>query len=78
VIRVPFYRWLDVQQYIRGQPTWRPVAPDVTGFEVPQTATPWGRAVWVAIERKHVHRRAPKNYQMDLFDPNDGHYESPR
>ncbi len=74
-IKVPFYHWLDLQQYIRAQPTWRPVAPDVTGFVVPQAATPWGRPVWVAIYRKHVHHRATKNYQLDLFDPNDGHYE---
>ena len=73
--KVPFYHWLDLQQYIRAQPTWRPVAPDVTGFVVPQAATPWGHPVWVAIYRKHVRHRATKNYQLDLFDPNDGHYE---
>ena len=75
VIKVPFYRWLDLQQYIRAQPTWRPVAPDITGFVVPAAATPWGRLVWVAIYRKHVCHPATKNYQLDLFDPNDGHYE---
>ena len=69
-IKVPFYHWLDLQQYIRAQPTWRPVAPDVTGFVVPQAATPWGHPVWVAIYRKHVRHRATKNYQLDLFDPN--------
>ena len=74
-IKVPFYRWLDLQQYIRAQPTWRAVAPGITGFVVPDAATPWGRPVWVAIYRKHVHHRATKNYQLDLFDPNDGHYE---
>ena len=74
-IKVPFYRWLDLQQYIRAQPTWRAVAPDITGLVVPDAATPWGRPVWVAIYRKHVHHRATKNYQLDLFDPNDGHYE---
>lgn len=74
-IKVPFYRWLDLQQYIRAKPTWRPVAPGITGFVVPAAATPWGRPVWVAIYRKHVHHRATKNYQLDLFDPNDGHYE---
>jgi hypothetical protein len=41
-IRVPFYRWLDLQQYIRAQPTWTRVAPDVSGFIVPAAATPWG------------------------------------
>jgi hypothetical protein len=74
-IKVPFYRWLDLQQYIRTQATWRPVAPGITGFVVPQAATPWGRPVWVAIYRKHVRHVATKNYQLDLFDPNDGHYE---
>ena len=42
---------------------------------MPQAATPWGRSVWVAIYRKHVRHPATKNYQLDLFDPNDGHYE---
>lgn len=74
-IKVPFYRWLDLQQYIRATPTWRPVAPGITGFVVPAAATPWGRPVWVAIYRKHVQHKATKNYQLDLFDPNDGHYE---
>jgi hypothetical protein len=74
-IKVPFYHWLDLQQYIRAQPLWRPVAPDVTGVVVPAVATPWGHPVWVAIYRKHVRHQATKNYQLDLFDPNDGHYE---
>ena len=74
-IKVPFYHWLDLQQYIRAQPTWQAVAPDVTGFVVPAAKTPWGRPLWVAIYRKHVQHPATKNYQLDLFDPNDGHYE---
>ena len=74
-IKVPFYRWLDLQHYIRAQPTWRAVAPGITGFVVPEATTPWGRPVWVAIYRKHVQHQATKNYQLDLFDPDDGHYE---
>jgi hypothetical protein len=74
-IRVPFYRWLDLQQYIRAQPTWTRVAPDVSGFLVPAAATPWGTPLWVAIYRKKVAHRTAKNFQLDLFDPNDGSYE---
>jgi hypothetical protein len=74
-IKVPFYRWLDLQQYIRATPTWRSVAPGLSGFVVPAAATPWGRPIWVAIYRKHVRHQATKNYQLDLFDPNDGHSE---
>ena len=74
-IKVPFYRWLDLQQYIRAEPVWVPVAPNVTGVTVPHAATPWQIPVAVTIYRKKVAHRATKNYQLDLFDPNDGHYE---
>jgi hypothetical protein len=74
-IKVPFYTWLDLQQYIRAQRDWAPVAPDVSGFAVPQAITRWGFPVSVTIYRKKVHHRSAKNYQLDLFDPNDGYYE---
>ena len=75
-IKVPFYRWLDLQQYIRAQPTWRPVAPGHHRLRRARTRPRRGGGpVWVAIYRKHVRHQATKNYQLDLFDPNDGHYE---
>jgi hypothetical protein len=74
-IKVPFYTWLDLQQYIRAQRDWAPVAPDVSGFAVPQAITRWGFPVSVTIYRKKVRHRSAKNYQLDLFDPNDGYYE---
>jgi hypothetical protein len=36
---------------------------------------PWGCTVWVAIYRRRVAHQTAKNYQLDLFDPDDGHYE---
>jgi len=74
-IKVPFYHWLDLQQYIRANPTWTHVKQDVSGFVVPAATTPWGHPLWVAIYRKKVMHRTAKNYQLDLYDPNDGHYE---
>lgn len=74
-IKVPFYHWLDLQQYIRARPAWTRVAPDVSGFIVPAAATPWGQPLAVAIYRKKVAHRTAKNFQLDLFDPNDGSYE---
>lgn len=74
-IKVPFYHWLDLQQYIRARPVWRRVAPDIEGFVEPAATTPWGRPLWVAIYRKKVQHRTAKNFQLDLFDPNDGSYE---
>jgi hypothetical protein len=74
-IKVPFYRWLDLQQFIRNAPGWTRVSPEVSGFMVPAVETPWGRTLPVAIYRRKVAHRAAKNYQLDLFDPDDGHYE---
>jgi len=31
--------------------------------------------VRVAVYRKRVRHESPKNYQLDLFDPDDGHWE---
>jgi hypothetical protein len=74
-IKVPFYHWLDLQQYIRGQRAWEPVAPDVAGFTLPDALTPWTFPIAVTIYRKKVRHRTAKNYQLDLFNPNDGYYE---
>jgi hypothetical protein len=74
-IKVPFYTWLDLQQYIRAQRDGVPVALDVSGFAVPQAITRWGFPVSVTIDRKQGRHRTAKNYQLDLFDPNDGYYE---
>jgi hypothetical protein len=74
-IRVPFYHWLDLQQYIRAAPTWTRVTPEMSGFVVPAAATPWGPPLWVAIYRKKVAHRTAKTFQLDLFDPNNGSYE---
>jgi len=74
-VKVPFYRWLDLQAAIRAQTTWHRVAPAVSGFVLGHVPTPWRVPVSVAVFRKKVHHRSPKNYQLDLFDPNDGHYE---
>lgn len=47
----------------------------MSGVALGEVPTPWGIPVSVAVFRKKVHHRGPKNYQLDLFDPNDGHDE---
>jgi hypothetical protein len=74
-IKVPFYTWLDLQAEIRRQPTWTRVTSDVSGFALPAAITPWGFPIAVTIYRKQVRHRTAKNFQLDLFDPNDGYYE---
>lgn len=74
-IKVPFYQWVDLQGRIRARRRWRPVAPGVQGFAVRHWLDPWQREVRIAIFRKKVWHRSPKNYQLDLFSPDDGHWE---
>ena len=40
-----------------------------------QLVEPWKRYLHVVIYRKRVHHESRKNFQLDLFDPDDGHYE---
>jgi hypothetical protein len=74
-IKVPFYRWLGLKQLVAARRRWTSVDAKVDYFEKQLRVEPWGRTMRVAIYRKRVRHEAPKNYQLDLFDPDDGHYE---
>ena len=74
-INVPFYTWLDLQAEIRRQRTWTRVTHEVSGFALREAITPWAFPIAVTIYRKKVRHRTTKNFQLDLFDPNDGYYE---
>lgn len=74
-IKVPFYQWLDLQSRIRERRRWERVSAEVGCFEEVLFLKSWQRFVRVAIYRKRVHHRTAKNYQLDLFDPDDGTWE---
>ncbi len=44
-------------------------------FEQQITLEKWALTLRVVIYRKKVHHRTRKNYQLDLFDPDNGTYE---
>ena len=72
-IKVPFWKWLDLTGLIKARRRWRRVNHEIACFEI--TLTVWDVPLRVAIYRKKVFHRSRKNYQLDLFDPNDGYYE---
>jgi len=74
-IKVGYWHWLPLKQLAAERHRWLPVAPNVTGFfhelHIPQ----WDLWLRVMIYRKHVGHASPKNFQLDLFTPDDGHFE---
>jgi hypothetical protein len=72
-IKVPFWQWLDLTGLIKARRRWQRVNNGVACFET--TLTVWDVTLRVVIYRKKVFHRSRKNYQLDLFDPNDGYYE---
>ena len=74
-IKVGYWHWLPLKQLAAERERWLPVAPHVTGFfhdlHIPQ----WNLRLRVMLYRKHVAHESPKNFQLDLFTPDDGHFE---
>lgn len=74
-IKVGYWSWLPLKQLAATRQRWLPVAPNVTGFfhdlDIPQ----WHLRLRVMIYRKHVAHESPRNFQLDLFTPDDGHFE---
>lgn len=74
-IKVPFWRYLNLQERIAARHRWQPVSGEVGCFETELEMNRWGHRLRVVIYRKRVHHESRKNYQLDLFDPNTGHWE---
>jgi hypothetical protein len=72
-IKVPFWKWLDLTGRIKARRRWKRINPKVGCFEA--TLTVWNVALRVVIYRKKTFHRSRKNYQLDLFDPDNGYYE---
>ena len=74
-IKVPFYKWLDLKERIARRRRWQRVDESVECFAQRIRVKAWSRTLKVVIYRKRVRHRTAKNYQLDLFDPDDGYYE---
>jgi len=74
-IKVGYWHWLPLKQLAAERERWLPVAPNVSGFfhdlHIPQ----WNLRLRVMLYRTHVGHESPKNFQLDLFTPDDGHFE---
>lgn len=74
-IKVGFWQWTGLKTRVVAQRTWTRVAPKVDAFETPLPLAPWGLTLRVVIYRTRVAHETRKNFQLDLFSPDDGHFE---
>lgn len=74
-IKVPFFKWLGLLPLIRERQRWQALPGGMGFFEVSLAVAAWEKALRVVIYRKPVHHKSQKNYQLDLFDPDDGYFE---
>ena len=74
-IKAPFYQWLGLKERIAECRYWERVDKTVECFEQWLPVPAWSRKMRVVVYRKRVRHRTAKNYQLDLFDPNDGYFE---
>ncbi|MGH7418008.1 MAG: IS1380 family transposase, partial [Candidatus Rokuibacteriota bacterium] len=74
-IKVGYWDWLPLKRLAAARRHWHPLAPDVTGFLTDVRVLTWGLTLRVMLYRTHVRHESPKNFQLDLFTPDDGHFE---
>ena len=74
-IKAPLWDWLGIRPVIGKRRRWKRMRPDLQGFFTKLRIPKWNLKLRVAVYRKHVSHRTRKNFQLDLFDPSNGHYE---
>ncbi len=74
-IKAPLWDWLETRHIIGRRQRWKRIGPGLQAFFTKLRIPKWNLTLRVAVYRKHVSHRTRKNFQLDLFDPNDGHYE---
>jgi Transposase DDE domain group 1 len=74
-VKVPFCQWTGVKALVAAQSHWSSISADINCFETRLALAAWGLELRVVVYRKRVHHQSAKNYQLDLFSPDDGYFE---
>jgi hypothetical protein len=76
-VKVPMWKWLGLLPRIAAQKRWTRVDDYVKGFETTLRIdqAKWDRTERVVVYRKRVSHKSRKNFQLDLYSPDDGHFE---
>jgi hypothetical protein len=74
-LKVPMHQWLGLKPMIANRCRWHRMNGEISYFEAVLPVDCWDMELPVVIYRRRVRHKTRKNFQLDLFDPNDGHYE---
>jgi hypothetical protein len=74
-MRIPLWEWLPIRGQIAKRKRWKRVAPGIDGFFFSFPIEKWGVRLRAAIYRKRVAHETQKNFKLNLFTPDDGHWE---
>ena len=74
-IKMGFWPWVDLKPLVAARRHWSRVNAQVSCFETQLTLACWNMTLRVVVYRRRVAHRSPKNFQLDLFSPDDGHFE---
>jgi hypothetical protein len=74
-IKVGFWQWTGLKPLVAARHRWDRITAQVSAFETRLPLAPWGLTLRVVVYRKRVTHVTRKNFQLDLFSPDDGHFE---
>lgn len=74
-LKVPMFPWLGLRAIVQRCKAWTPLNEDISYFSAILPVTCWQIELPVVVYRRRVKHRTRKNFQLDLFNPDDGHYE---
>jgi Transposase DDE domain group 1 len=74
-IKVPFCSWLGLRPIVAARKRWKSIDDQLSYFETTLRLEVWDIELRVVVYRKRVAHKTRKNFQLDLFSPDDGHYE---
>jgi len=74
-LKVPMVPWLGLRDVVKRCERWQPVNAEISYFEATLPVACWQLQLPVVVYRRRVAHETRKNFQLDLFLPDDGHYE---
>lgn len=74
-MKMPMWQWLGVRERITSRKHWERVNDRISAFSLRLRIPKWKRSERVVVFRKQISGKPAQDFQLDLFQPDDGYYE---